>query len=379
MNLRKLSYSVLLTGVIAGSLVSTAQAQEFIPMPSKLDSLKLYGDARFRFQAEEINSGDTRSRFRYRVRAGADASFKDTGFKMGIRLETAEASDSTNATLGGFFDKAGDELFVGKAYLSYEGDDFEILLGKHSHPFTIDSAFWDSDIAPEGISESFSVGDMSYNFGQYIISDERENRSGSESDAFMFVAQAVWANDNITVAPTFLTTSGDRASARQEQGGFNNENGVDFFDDFMVVQVPFTVKVEGGKIYGTIGMNLEADTMNPATPYYGGSAWDGGDEDLFFNFGYKYGSAKKPGTWEASLEYRHIEGAAYTPNLSDSDFAKNSNNHAGFVLKYKYAVTEFFSIGGAYMDSSAIEDAFNADVVSSSDVKLLQVDAAIKF
>lgn len=345
-------------------------------MPSKLEKLKLYSDARFRYQAEEVNGADTRSRFRYRLRAGADADFKDSGFSMGARLETSDANDSTNNTFGGFFSKVGDELFVGLAYLGWEGDDVEISLGKHKHPFVIDSAFWDSDINPEGISETFKVGDVSYNFGQYIISDEREDRSGSDSDAFMFVGQASFELGGATISPMFIMTTGDRSSVPEVSGAFSGENSETYLDDFFVVQVPVTMKVGDGKIYGTVGINLDA---NPGTSTYGGTAWTGGDEDLFFNLGYKYGSAKKPGTWEASVEYRYIEGAAYSPNLSDSDFAKNSTNHAGFIIKYAYAVTDFFTIGGAYMDSDRIDDAFGGSAVANRDVKLLQIDAAIKF
>ncbi len=379
MNIRKLSYSVLLTGALFGSYASTAHAEEYIPMPSKLDSLKLYSDARFRFQAEDTDNKDTRSRFRYRLRAGVDAGFKDTGFSMGVRVETSEANDSTNSTLGGFFDKVGDGLFVGLAYMDWKGDNAKVSLGKQKNPFIMDHAFWDGDINPEGLSEFFTAGDVTYTFGQYIISDEREDKSGSDSDAFLLGAQAAFKLGDLSISPMLLTTTGDKAGHPEVSGAFDGENSNTYFDDFFVFQVPMTYKVEGGKIFGTVGMNLQADTTKPNSVYYGGDEWNGGDEDLFFNVGYKYGSAKKPGTWEASVEYRYIEGAAYTPNLSDSDFAKNSTNHAGFVLKYKYAVTDFFSLGATYMDSSTIDDAYKAAVVAKDKVKLLQIDAAIKF
>lgn len=377
MNVRKLTQSAVLVGaLVASSAVSLKAEEKFIPMPSKLEKMKLYGDARFRYQAEEVNGADTRSRFRYRVRMGTDADFKDSGFSMGLRLETSEANDSTNNTFGGFFDKVGDGLFVGLAYLGWEGDDVEILLGKHKNPFVIDSAFWDSDINPEGISETFTAGDVTYTFGQYIISDEREDRSGHQSDAFLLAAQASFKVGEVQISPMILMTSGDFSSSRQEQGGFDGENAETYFDDFMVVQVPVSAKVAGGKVYGTVGINLDA---NPGTATYGGTAWTGGDEDLFFNVGYTYGSAKKPGTWEAGIEYRYIEGAAYTPNLSDSDFAKNSTNAKGFILKYTYAVTDFFTLGATYMDSDRIDDAFGGSAVANSEAQLLQLDAAIKF
>ena len=177
--------------MLLGCPVSSLHAEEFIPMPSKLDSFKFYSDARFRFQAEDSDSSEPRSRLGCRLHAGADGGFKDTGFSMGVRLETASTNDSTSNTLGGFFSKVGDEIFAGKAFLQWEGDNVETYLGKHSPPFVIDSAFWDSGINPEGNSESFSSGDLSWSFGQYIIGDELEDRVGSVSDAFMFAWRQV--------------------------------------------------------------------------------------------------------------------------------------------------------------------------------------------
>ncbi len=355
-----------------------------VPMPKALGGLKLYGDARFRFQGEDIDDADTRQRWRYRARLGANYDFKESPFSMGMRLETAKANDSTNANFGGFFDKTGDELYLGLVYLSYEGEDFDVHLGKHKHPFKISSAFWDSDINPEGLSEIFNLGDFQINLGQYVIDEEREDRAGAGDDDFLFVAQAEWSNgEGLTIAPIFMTTT-DGVSTRSESATFSGENAIKYFRNFSVLAVPaeYKFKDEGGighKIFGTVGINLDAGdaVIDPSSPFF--NSTDEGDQDLFFNLGYQYGSAKKAGTWQAGVEYRHLEGASYTPNLSDSDFAKNSLNAAGFILSYKYAVTDFFTLGGTYMDSSAIDDEFTADVVAKDDVKLLQLDAAVKF
>ena len=99
----------------------------------------------------------------------------------------------------------------------------------------------------------------------------------------------------------------------------------------------------------------------------------------FFNLGYKNGSAKKTGQWEWGVEYRYIEAASITPNLSDSDFAKNHTNQHGIVFSSKYAVTDFFTTGLTLIVTEEIDDAFTSPVANSGDVDMVQLDASVKF
>ena len=48
-------------------------------------------------------------------------------------------------------------------------------------------------------------------------------------------------------------------------------------------------------------------------------------------------------------------------------FAAREVNHKGFVLKYKYAVTDFFSAGVTYMDSDLIDEDYTAPVVAKDE------------
>lgn len=364
--------------------VEAAAPRSSVPMPKSLDNLKLYGDARFRYQGEEVNDARIRNRWRYRVRFGADYSFRESPFSMGLRLETADANDSTNINFGGFFDKSDDALHVGLAYLDYSGENLSVTLGKHKRPFEISDAWWDSDLNPEGLSESFSAGDWTFNFGQYVIDEERENRSGAGNDDFLFVAQAAWSNgEGLSFAPLFLVTTNGESNVA-ESAEFTGENAIEYFRNFAVVALPFEYAFKGANgtphsVYGAIGSNLKGDdaVQDVGSPYY--SPVDADGQSLFGNIGYTYGAAKKAGQWQAGIEYRYIGGASYTPNLSDSDFAKNSLNHAGFLLSYQYAITEYFKAGLTYMDSETIDDDYAADVVANRKTKLLQVDAAVSF
>ncbi len=386
MKIRTIASVATLVGVFAGTPAMQAEdeAGSFISLPKNVESIKLYGDARFRYQFENAKSfGSTtdkeRSRWRYRARFGSIVNFKDSNVSMGVRAETSKNNDSTNANFGGYFDKVGDELFLGLVYITYEGENLTVSAGKQKHPFKISSAWWDSDINPEGISESFSVGDWNFNFGQYIVDETKESSSSGEDD-FLFVAQGVWKTGDVTLAPIVLGSAGGKADASETSGNFSGENSNGYFHDFLVVALPFEVKLNSGKLFGTVGLNLKGDdaAAEPTSPFYDGG--NGTNENLFFNFGYQFGSAKKAGQWQAGVEYRYIEAAAYTPNLSDSDFGKNSTNQEGLVAKYKYMATDFLSYGVTAFLTDSIDDSdYWGDAISKGKTTMLQVDAAIKF
>jgi len=88
-----------------------------IKLNDSIEQLKFYGDLRLRYQYESTESQNSwsdssRSRWRYRLRTGIDYNF-DSNWSAGIRLETSNGNDSTNANFGGFFDKQKDDLYVG--------------------------------------------------------------------------------------------------------------------------------------------------------------------------------------------------------------------------------------------------------------------------
>lgn len=365
-----------------------------VAMPKSLDGLKLYGDARFRYQYESKQkpSGDSsyRSRWRYRARFGAEYDFANSPISMGARLETASANDSTNRNWGGFFDKTGDELYLGLLYGAYRTDLAEFHFGKHKNPFSIDGAWWDGDINPEGLSESWQMGGIRFTAGQYLVSEEREDRSET-SDHWMFMGQAEFEAAGVEFAPFVWTFTGGRASyeenTRTGGSGFSGENANGWFHDQLIVALPFAYSFQLSdqkqKIYGTWGINLQADDLladaDPLNPYYDGKARSGHDQ--FFNLGWQIGSAKRAGEWQFKTEYRFIEGAAYSPNLSDSDFAKNLNNQAGFLFQYRYNLTDFMQSGVTLMWSDAIDEDYQGQgkVGWLDEIQVLQVDASLKF
>jgi hypothetical protein len=127
-------------------------------------NLKLYGDARVRFEyldeepqtvqnlaAAGGRHSSTTERNRYRIRIGADYTFTNN-FKAGVELESATAGDSANQSFGSEYGKF--PINLGLVYLQWKPVDFLTLTGgKQRNPLYTTDLMWDPDINPEGASE----------------------------------------------------------------------------------------------------------------------------------------------------------------------------------------------------------------------------------
>jgi hypothetical protein len=253
-----------------------------VPMPSKLSNLTLSGNARFRYHYENIESrsgeNNDRSRWRYRIRLGSIYQFKESPYSLGVQLETATSNDSNNANFGGFFDKSGGGTYVGRMYLNYKGEDWNITFGKHASPYYLPKMLWDGDLNIEGISESTTRGAWTFTAGQYIIDEENESKAvvGGQSvtDDALLMAQAKWTNgEGLVVAPIVMATTGGNSNF-SESGTFSGANSVRYFHDFAVVGLPIEYGFKTGngqkhKLFGVWGTNLKGDELvnDPDSPF----------------------------------------------------------------------------------------------------------------
>ncbi len=141
-----------------------------IQISDKVDSVNLYANARIRYHHQELtfhegllpaNAKQVQRRTRplYRLKLGSVTQFKDSPLSFGAQLETATTNDSTNADFGGFWDKLGGGINVGRLYLNYQvDDDFLVTVGKHQGIYKLPNMLWGGDMNPEGISETWDHG-----------------------------------------------------------------------------------------------------------------------------------------------------------------------------------------------------------------------------
>lgn len=380
-----------------------------LQVASDIAQMKIKTDIRTRYQYESVSKAGSsnradRSRWRYRLKVGADYAFS-TGWSAGIHLETSESADSTNTNFGGYFDKNGDDLFLGQVYIDYHdnkewADLVNFTIGKKKHPFLIDPAFWDSDTNPEGFTQQLAwryEGDhwFTLRFGEYIIDEEREDRADSDNDNWLWIGQAEYSRhigfrSDLRIAPYFLLEDGGLTTSATAEGGNTptNENGLNYFNNMWVVALPieltFLINDIPQRAWMTYGMNLKADKAinTPLSPYRLSTADDSetfSRKDRFYNFGYTYGRAKYHKEWQLSLEYRHIEAAALTPNLTNSDFGRNSLNQEGVVVSGAFMISNTVKLGATFMNSQMIDEDWISSASTKGDVRLLQIDLNARF
>lgn len=364
-----------------------------VPLPSSLSGLTLSGNARFRYHYENAESrageNNDRSRWRYRIRLGSVYQFHESPFSLGVQLESATSNDSNNSNFGGYFDKAGGGINLGRLYLAYKGDDWAVVFGKQASPFYLPKMLWDGDLNVEGLSESITRGAWTFTAGQYIIDEENESKEtvGGQSvtDDALFMAQAKWTNgEGLVLAPIAMASTGGNSNF-SESGTFAGANSVRYFHDFAVVGLPFEYGFATGngakhKIFGAWGVNLKGDELvnDPDSPFYGGTPGQS-SKNQFANLGYQFGSAKRAGQRQWSAEYRFMEAGAYTPNLSDSDWAKGEVNQGGYVLNFKQLFTDFFGLSVTYLVGDSIDDDYLASPGNLGNTQVLLVDGEVKF
>jgi polyhydroxyalkanoate synthesis regulator phasin len=396
-----------------------------INLSSSVTQLRIYGDARVRYQWENqrqqlvtpnvagsTNSDNTdRNRYRYRVRVGADYVLTDN-WKAGVRAESSRASDSTNNNFGRYWDKEDDAFNIGLVYLEYDNtkdavwglaDNVNARIGKHAHPFLISQQWWDSDLNPEGISEQIGWTDVftkglnvTARGGQYVVAEENDSITNQRDDGFLFVNQVEFkynlnSKTSFAIAPTFLQeTSGTFNSPETSSTvALDNENQLSALGNYQVLMLPVEARWVmwnlPNRVYGTYGYNLKGNKLAgdfSGTPANSSSLvreQAGRGKNSFFNLGYALGENRKKGDWSIGAEYVYYEALAYSPNLADSDFAKNRGNQQGIIGRVAYNMSDSVTIGGAYMKSWNIVKDLNIANNNAGDVDLLQVDLAWRF
>ena len=246
---------------------------EKIKVNSPVTELKLYGDARFRFQYDNVDPqigawdalrddyrdpghGDQRDRWRFRLRVGADFKLADDWFG-GVQLQTSQYSDSGNQTYDGGFQNYG--VYISRAYAGWNAADWlTVIVGKQPNPFYNADLVWDPDINPSGVVEIvklhkfFSCGEqqtveyaadgktvvsvkcdpipcpwtLTLVGGQFFFDDNNEfNPAGRNTDAYLFEEQLIFTYQfceavKLTVAPAYLAYNAAQVNFVWNQQGF---------------------------------------------------------------------------------------------------------------------------------------------------------------
>lgn len=345
----------------------------------------------------------TRNRFRIRLRYGFEKDFGDD-WKAGFRLATGGSTDnvSTNQTLGnrGYFTLK--DIFIDKAYAQFTPNGLKsygairgatIGAGKFDNPFTryATTIVWDSDVTPEGVYEKidFQLANSENNklnlytaLGQFLVNENADN----ETDAQLFGYQGAlnWSTRNFGTEQTvdltfaasyydypnfFQTVTSNTASTsylRTNTSALDNPRILDLYPEiaFTWNGQPVVLWVDHVNNIGSIDpTRVEINEVH--------------GEDTAWGFGFKFGKAKKKGSFEWHYGYFEIGANAVVAAFNDVDFGGpggvGHTNRQGHKLGLGYRVTENLVMNwtGFFVNplrpstvvaSSANEDVFRSQV-----------------
>lgn len=312
------------------------------------------------------------------------------------------ATFGSNGTSGNVTpsDKSGSGINVGQVYLGWHPTSwFEATAGRMAMPLYTTPMVWDSDINPEGAFEKFKVSsgnlDLFADFGQFDYQDPSSSANFPSTDVFVLAWQAggslKFDNDkSFKVAPVFYNYtgmgSGNGLNAPFVGQGNNigsnvgvpggssvilyNEQGL---NDLLVLEVPFELNYQftnstfgalNARAFGDFGYNFAGATRAHEAYFANRAAFPGlhgpeGDQVKSYQLGIGIGSAQskvgegygptagvvygspfKRNSWEARMNWQHIEQYSLDPNLIDSDFFEGRGNLEGVFTAVSYSITD---------------------------------------
>ena len=420
---------------LAGDFAKTPAGK--LKFDSSVKEIKLSGDARFRYQWDEVRAQTANGsanvadrdlqRERIRLRIGADFKLSDE-FYGGFQLSTGQTADSDNQTVGqagqgGGFGKF--PIYISKAFLGWEPKKgLGAVVGKQPNPFyTNDQGLvWDADINPVGLSEKAElhkllgwVGpwEITLNAGQFTYSDNNEgwsraangtavNGTDKANDAILFQAQAVVGfkfddSTRFTTAPGFLTYNAASTAGGTLSNGspFTADNGTRGLQ-LLLLPGDFTTKIAGLKTKFVWDVSYNLDGKTRAYDVYGlaQNSTDqtknrsGGQDDLAWLIGVVLGENKKKGDYSLLANYRQTGLTSVDPNLNDSDFANSKLNTKGFKLGAGYNLSNNVVLSLAYQNAFNLRSRLNSGsftttaaraLADRNNVQILQADVTVKF
>ncbi len=373
--MKQLVMTGLMTGMMAAGLAGTAAAQEKAPekTPEKIswaDSIKVSGDARFRYQDTAEEGKEDRERWRFRGRIGLDAKVNDQ-VKANIRLVTNSGDPvSDNQTMDNAFDDknaAFDRVFFTYSPVEMLG----IRFGKMSQPWiVVDDLVMSGDVNPEGMAVNAKLPagiiELLAHAGAYVIDersadDESMLYSGQVAAKanfgkkdFVMAGATVYAFDNIEgMGLQFDATKGFGNSTTKK---VSTTDGVEtttllYATGYTVVEGFVQASIDVG-VPLTLGAQYMVNT-------------DADENDV----GYLgMAAVKLPAGFSVGYQYRYLEKDSTLGVFAESTDFGNGTDVEGHIPYVSYDIAKNFNIKAQYsmgdkgLDNGKTIDTFKIDL-----------------
>lgn len=398
-----------------------------LDISTRATKFTLAGDVRVRYQydnevANNFNAppatgpNNDRSRYRYRFRFGPTVQLANN-WLMGLRLETAAGSTSTNDDFGAAgstnFAKDGNTAFVGQAWIEYAAtnwhglDRLNVKLGKHAHSFFtpgVNGFLIDTDINFEGLSEELvwntsNGAAVALRGGQYLLANNARttDRLGGflNDPSMLFMGQAEWSKTYLyennpygtRIAPGFAVFAAPEVTGTtlNQADSATTSNYDNLAILFVTAEHVMKFNNQPLGFYGTYGYNLKGArrsdwlySSSATARVLNTAAGNPSNYNQLFNAGVRYGATRNPGDWQAIAEWRYVEPGAYTAILLDSDFNAGRTNGSGFIASLIYAWTDAINSTVTFFHSNNI-DRNSSGNVGFHRADVLQVDFSARF
>lgn len=370
--MKKLVMTGIMTGVMAAGLAGNAAAQEkAAEKVSWADSIKLSGDARFRYQDTDEEGKDARQRWRFRGRVGLDGKVNDQ-VKATIRLVTNTGDPiSDNQTMDNAFDDKNasfDRVFFTYTPVS----PLSLRFGKMSQPWiAADDLVMSADVNPEGIAANANLAmgsvELMAHGGAFVVDersadDETMLYSGQVAAKLSFCEKnsvtagaSVYSYDNIEGMGLQIDATkgfGNTTEKKVSVDGDGEETttllyatGYTVVEGFVEASLQLGLPV---KLCAQYIVNTDADEDDTG---YLGSA-----------------SVKLPAGFAVGYQYRYLEKDATLGAFAENTDFGNGTDAEGHIPYVSYDISKNFNIKAQYamgdkgLDNGKSIDTFKIDL-----------------
>jgi hypothetical protein len=323
------------------------------------DTIKLYGNYRYRYEEIDVGARDTRTRHRIRARAGLAAQLS-SDLEVGMRIAAgSESPRSGNTTLGrGGTSK---DLFLDAAYARWQPFDGGYLVaGKMDNTFYRTQGtglLWDGDYTPEGIAFGWAGQSLFLNSAAIWLESD-SNRSNETTywglqgglklqpaNNLTLTAGAGYVDIPVRGESVFFGDPddffGNSFTCTDPVAGegcvyLNNYEELELFADLTVAGLPLPVV-----FFVDYVQNLDADEFD--------SGWLAGA---------KLGKTAAAGSWQLAYQYEDVEADATFGLLRDSNVGGGGTDISGHKFTGKYAVAKQWTLGVTwYLNNESGENA----------------------
>jgi hypothetical protein len=362
--------------------LAMSQKMEMGTLPANLkwlESIKLSGDIRVRYERIDLegDSKPDRNRARFRARLQLDAPVSPE-WSIGLRLASDEGGDpvSTNQTFGDSLSKK--PVYIDLAYIDYHPaavTGLNVLAGKMNNPFyTVgkNQLIWDGDLTPEGIAVTYKHAlsdslELFSNGGAFYIT---ENENGNDLSLYGIQAGLKYFFDKDTYLLggasyyTYDDIKGkadlDRSTSTKKFYG-NSNDGTYYTSNYRMANL----FGEYGSMVGTFPVTVFGDYVKNTAAVT--------DADTGWLVGAKLNKMKKAGSWELSYDYRELQADATLGIFSDSDFIGGGTDGRGHRFGVGYQLTDNVQTGlNYYLNKKNVSNVHQ-------DYDRLQADVMVKF